>query len=191
MSDLFHEAVPAEFVAAVWRAMHATPQHTYQILTKRPDRMAKITASLPVLPNVWLGTSVESVDYLWRTDDLRKVNAVVRFVSFEPLLGSVAAADLTGIHWAIVGGESGPRARPMPRKWSARSRRHARCKGGIFLQAVGGVRKKTTGRTIEGAPSMRCRAALLCKNHLPSPRNMCARARSDEAASPRSARGVD
>ncbi len=95
MSDLFHEAVPAEFVAAVWRAMQATPQHTYQILTKRPDRMAEITASLPVLPNVWLGTSVESADYLGRIDDLRKVDAAVRFVSFEPLLGSVARADLT------------------------------------------------------------------------------------------------
>src|ERR1700757_2236140 len=73
MSDLFHEAVPAKFVAAVWDAMQATPQHTYQILTKRPDQMAKITASLPVLPNVWLGTSVESADYLGRIDDLRKV----------------------------------------------------------------------------------------------------------------------
>src|SRR5258707_3006911 len=78
MSDLFHEAVPAEFVAAVWRAMQATPQHTYQILTKRPDRMAQITASLPVLPNVWLGTSVESADYLGRIDDLRKIDAAVQ-----------------------------------------------------------------------------------------------------------------
>ena len=73
MSDLFHEAVPATFVAAVWHAMQATPQHTYQILTKRPDRMARITVSLPVLPNVWLGTSVESADYLGRIDDLREV----------------------------------------------------------------------------------------------------------------------
>jgi protein gp37 len=77
MSDLFHEAVPAEFVTAVWRAMQATPQHTYQILTKRPDRMAEIAASLPVLPNVWLGTSVESYDYFGRIDDLRKVAAAV------------------------------------------------------------------------------------------------------------------
>jgi protein gp37 len=96
MSDLFHDAVPEEFVAAVWRAMQATPQHTYQILTKRPDRMADITASLPVLPNVWLGTSVESADYLRRISDLRGVNAVVKFVSFEPLLVSVAAAEPLG-----------------------------------------------------------------------------------------------
>src|SRR4051812_25630270 len=107
MSDLFHEAVSAEFVATVWRVMQATPQHTYQVLTKRPDRLAAITVSLPVLPNVWLGTSVESAEYLERVNDLRRVTAVVRFVSFEPLLGSVAAADLTGIQWAIVGGESG------------------------------------------------------------------------------------
>jgi len=91
------KAVPAEFVAAVWGAMQATPQHTYQILTERPDPMADITASLPVLPIVWLGTSVESADYLGRISDLRKVDATVTFVSFEPLLGSVARADLTGI----------------------------------------------------------------------------------------------
>src|SRR3982074_1994545 len=92
MSDLFHEAVPAVFVAAVWDAMQTTPQHTYQILTKRPDRMAELAAPLPVLETGWLGTSVESADYLARIDDLRRVNAVVRFISFEPLLGSVAGA---------------------------------------------------------------------------------------------------
>jgi protein gp37 len=81
--------------------------------------MANITASLPVLPNVWLGTSVKSADYLGRIDDLRKIDAAVRFVSFEPLLGSVAVADLKGIQWAIVGGESGPRSRPMAEQWVA------------------------------------------------------------------------
>src|SRR5437879_13648333 len=86
MSELFHEAVPAKFIAAVSTSMQASPQHTFQILTKRPDRMAEITASLPVLENVWLGTSVESADYLSRVDDLRRVNAAVRFISFEPLL---------------------------------------------------------------------------------------------------------
>src|SRR3981081_3883611 len=105
MSDLFHEAVPAKFVAAVWDAMQATPQHTYQILTKRPDRMAQIAASLSVVPNVWLGTGVESADYLGRIDDLRKVDAAVRFVSFEPLLGSVARAELRGLQWSRVAGE--------------------------------------------------------------------------------------
>jgi protein gp37 len=117
MSDLFHDAVPAEFVHDVWAAMQSTPQHTYQVLTKRPDRMASITSSLPVLKNVWLGTSVESAEYVDRIDDLRKVRAAIRFISFEPLLGSVAHVDLSEIHWAIVGGESGPRSRPMLEDW--------------------------------------------------------------------------
>jgi len=117
MSDLFHEAVPAEFVKRVWRVMAETPWHSYQILTKRPVRMAEITSKLLVLNNMWLGTSVENADYLDRIDDLRRVPAAVRFISFEPLLGSVAGADLKDIHWAIVGGESGPRARPMLELW--------------------------------------------------------------------------
>ena len=151
MSDLFHEAVPAEFVGALWRAMQATPQHTYQILTKRPDRMAEITASLPVLPNVWLGTSVESADYLGRIDDLRKVDAAIRFVSFEPLLGSVAQADLSGIQWAIVGGESGPRSRPMAEQWVAEIEAACRkARTAFFFKQWGGVRKKSTGRHYRG-----------------------------------------
>jgi protein gp37 len=151
MSDLFHEAVPAKFVAAVWSAMRVTPHHTYQILTKRPDRMAEVTASLPVLPNVWLGTSVENADYLGRIDDLRKVDAAVKFVSFEPLLGSVARADLRGIQWAIVGGESGPRSRPMAEQWVAEI--EATCRAAttaFFFKQWGGVRKKSTGRHYRG-----------------------------------------
>jgi protein gp37 len=151
MSDLFHEAVPAKFVAAVWDAMQATPQHTYQILTKRPDQMAKITASLPVLPNVWLGTSVESADYLGRIDDLRKVDAAVRFVSFEPLLGSVARADLRGIQWAIVGGESGPRSRLMDAQWVAEIETACRkARTAFFFKQWGGKNKKATGRSLHG-----------------------------------------
>jgi protein gp37 len=151
MSDLFHDGVPAEFVAAVWRAMEATPQHTYQILTKRPDRMAEITMSLPVLRNVWLGTSVESADYLGRISDLRGINAAVRFVSFEPLLGSVAEADLTGVQWAIVGGESGPRARPMAEEWVDEIEVACRNSGAaFFFKQWGGVRKKITGRYYRG-----------------------------------------
>lgn len=151
MSDLFHEAVPAEFVAAVWKEMQATSQHTFQILTKRPDRMAEITAALPVLPNVWLGTSVESADYLGRIDDLRNVNAAIRFVSFEPLLGSVAAADLIGIQWAIVGGESGPCSRPMAEEWVGEIEAACRkARAAFFFKQWGGVRKKSTGRHYRG-----------------------------------------
>jgi protein gp37 len=148
MSDLFHEAVPAGFVADVWSAMRSTPQHTYQILTKRPERMAEIVSGLPLLPNVWLGTSVESADYLGRIDGLRKVAAAVRFVSFEPLLGSVATADLAGIQWAIVGGESGPRSRPMLKQWVDEI--ESACRGfgtAFFFKQWGGVRKKAAGRT--------------------------------------------
>ena len=151
MSDLFHEAVPAEFVDAVWGAMQATPQHTYQILTKRPDRMAAIIASRPVLPNVWLGTSVENADYLGRINELRKVRAAIRFVSFEPLLGSVARPDLIGIQWAIVGGESGPRSRPMAEEWVAEIEAACRKSGtAFFFKQWGGARKKSTGRHYRG-----------------------------------------
>jgi protein gp37 len=152
MSDLFHDAVPAEFVAVVWQSMQATPQHTFQILTKRPDRMAEMTARLPMLANVWLGTSVENADYLSRIDDLRTVsNAAVRFVSFEPLLGSVAGADLTGVQWAIVGGESGPRARPMAEAWVAEIEAACRkARTAFFFKQWGGVRKKSTGRHYRG-----------------------------------------
>ncbi|MBI5323227.1 DUF5131 family protein [Bradyrhizobium sp.] len=148
MSDLFHDAVPEDFVADVWAVMASTQWHTYQILTKRPVRMAKITAGLKMLPNVWLGTSVENAEHLDRIDALRKVNAAIRFISFEPLLGSVGAANLTGIHWAIVGGESGPRARPMLEEWVDEIEAACRPAGtAFFFKQWGGVRKKSTGRT--------------------------------------------
>jgi protein gp37 len=115
MSDLFHDKVSREFIMRVWRVMQDTPRHTYQILTKRPERMAEILSGreFHVLQNVWLGTSVEDDRVLNRLDAIRAVPAAVRFVSFEPLIGSVKSANLTGIHWAIVGGESGPRSREM------------------------------------------------------------------------------
>jgi protein gp37 len=148
MSDLFHDAVPVAFVAEVWKVMASTPRHTYQILTKRPARMADLTMRLDKLPNVWLGTSVESAEYLDRIDKMRRVRAVVRFVSFEPLLGSVAAANLDGIHWAIVGGESGPRARPMLEEWVDEIEASCRLAGtAFFFKQWGGVQKKLAGRT--------------------------------------------
>jgi protein gp37 len=151
MSDLFHEGVPVKFVSAVWDVMQRTPQHTFQILTKRPDHMAEVTASLPVLGNVWLGTSIESTEYLGRINDLRRVNAAIKFISFEPLLGSVAEADLSGIQWAIVGGESGPRSRPMSEKWVVEIEAACRKAGtAFFFKQWGGVRKKSTGRHYRG-----------------------------------------
>lgn len=148
MSDLFQDAVPADFVAQVWETMGATPQHTYQILTKRPDRMAEIAGSLPLLPNVWLGTSVENGGVLERLDHLRATPAKVRFVSFEPLIGSVSGADLRDIHWAIVGGESGPRARPLLEEWVDEI--YDLCEeagAAFFFKQWGGRNKKAAGRT--------------------------------------------
>lgn len=151
MSDLFHQKVPTSFVERVWEVMRQTPQHTYQILTKRPDRMADITQTLGLLPNVWLGTSVEGPKVIHRIDELRSVNAIVRFVSFEPLIGSVAGANLSGIHWAIVGGESGPRSRPMQVLWVDEIQAACQRFGtAFFFKQWGGKNKKRTGRTYRG-----------------------------------------
>lgn len=151
MSDLFQDAVPAEFIAAVWNVMQLTPRHIYQILTKRPDRMVEIANRLPTLPNVWLGVSVENANYIPRLDQLRCVRSTIRFVSFEPLLGSVKQADLRDIDWAIVGGESGPSARPMNAAWVYEIR-HACEKSGtaFFFKQWGGKNKKKMGRTLDG-----------------------------------------
>jgi protein gp37 len=148
MSDLFHSNVPADFIARVWTVMAETPRHTYQILTKRPDRMAEVVSGLPKLPNVWLGTSVEDGRVLHRIDDLRQVPAAIRFISFEPLIGSVAGANLEDIHWAIVGGESGPQARYMDPSWVDEI--FDRCvdaNTAFFFKQWGGKNKKATGRT--------------------------------------------
>lgn len=153
MSDLFHADVPAEFIARVWSVMERTPQHTYQILTKRPERMREVltTLGLPALEHVWLGTSVEDAAVLSRLDHLRATPAIIRFVSFEPLIGSVANADLTDIHWAIVGGESGPRARPMNQIWVDEIRLRCRTSGtAFFFKQWGGKNKKIAGRTYLG-----------------------------------------
>lgn len=153
MSDLFHDAVPADFISEVWEVMRQTPQHTYQILTKRPSRMREIAGVLNRKPlrNAWLGTTVEHSDTLWRLDELRKTPAAIRFVSFEPLLGSVAEADLSKIQWAIVGGESGPRARPMDKEWVEEIRDLCReYKTAFFFKQWGGVNKAKTGRKLDG-----------------------------------------
>jgi protein gp37 len=153
MSDLFHADVPVDFIRRVWAAMANAPQHSFQILTKRPDRMREVVRSerLDVLPHVWLGTSVEDGSVLDRLDELRATPAAVRFVSFEPLIGSVVEADLREIHWAIVGGESGPRARPMEETWVDEI--HDLCREArtaFFFKQWGGRNKKAAGRTLRG-----------------------------------------
>lgn len=152
MSDLFHEDVPVEFIRDVWSTMERTRWHTYQILTKRPERMADVLANgFPVLDNVWLGTSVEDARVVRRLDDLRRTPAAIRFVSFEPLIGSVAGAELHDIHWAIVGGESGPSARPMDSVWVDEIEAACRRVGAaFFFKQWGGTNKKAAGRTFRG-----------------------------------------
>jgi protein gp37 len=119
MSDLFHEKVSDEFIIAVWGVMRETPRHHFQILTKRPQRMAELlsTRIQDILPNVWLGTSVEDAGVADRIDHLRTVPAAIRFISFEPLIGPIGDIDLSNIDWAIVGGESGKSARPIKEDW--------------------------------------------------------------------------
>lgn len=151
MSDLFHEDVPADFIARVFATMDAAQRHTFQVLTKRSGRLAALAPSLPWSNNVWAGVSVESADYVHRIDDLRLIPAVVRFVSLEPLLGPLPALDLTGIDWVIVGGESGPGARPVDPDW-VREIRDQCLHAGIpfFFKQWGGTRKKVAGRLLDG-----------------------------------------
>ena len=153
MSDLFHADVPEAFIRRVWDVMASTPRHDYQLLTKRPDRMQAILSkpSFSVLPNVWVGTSVEGPEVLDRIEHLRATPAAIRFISFEPLIGPIVEADLRGIAWAIVGGESGPSARPMDEEWVWAIKRLCRRDGAaFFFKQWGGVNKKATGRLLGG-----------------------------------------
>jgi protein gp37 len=151
MSDLFHQAVPLSFVREVFAVIAACPRHTFQVLTKRAERLAEIAHRLPWPDNVWIGVTVEAAQYLPRLDHLRAVPAAVRFVSFEPLLGPVEDVDLDGIHWVIVGGESGPASRPMDAAW-ARHIRDQCLEAGVpfFFKQWGGVRKREAGRMLDG-----------------------------------------
>jgi protein gp37 len=153
MSDLFHADVPEDFIRKVWTVMKGTSRHDYQLLTKRPDRMRQVLsrADFEVLPNVWLGTSVESQEVTYRIDDLRRTPAAVRFISFEPLISPILAADLRDIAWAIVGGESGPKARPMDEEWVLRIQALCRAHGtAFFFKQWGGTNKKAAGRLLKG-----------------------------------------
>lgn len=164
MSDLWHARVPAEFIARVFDVMAETPQHTYQILTKRPRRLARMASTLPWPKNVWVGVSVENQDQSWRIGELQVVPASVRFVSAEPLLGPLNL-ELSGIDWVIAGGESGPNHRPIEGKWVEQLRDQCLASGvAFFFKQWGGVRAKQGGRILEGRtwdefPSSKQRAA--------------------------------
>lgn len=153
MSDLFQDGVPSSFIRRVWETMEQAHWHTYQILTKRPENMLGLLAKLgrDPLPNVWLGTSVESEKYKGRIEALQKIPARVRFVSFEPLIGSIGTVNLSNIHWAIVGGESGPRSRTMEVRWVEEIRRQCKHQNvRFFFKQWGGTNKKATGRKYRG-----------------------------------------
>lgn len=151
MSDLFHEAVPVKFVQRVFETMRATPQHTYQILTKRAERLEELARKLDWPANVWMGVSVENADYLYRIDHLRRTKAAIKFLSLEPLLGPLENMNLQGIDWVIAGGESGPGARPMKPSWVRSIRDQCQSAGVAFhFKQWGGVNKKKAGRMLDG-----------------------------------------
>lgn len=153
MSDLFQDGVPDEFIERVWRTMADANHHVYQVLTKRPENMRRAVDRLHLqpLPNVWLGTSVESAAYVSRVDELKSTPAGVRFISFEPLLSSVGRLDLHKIDWAIVGGESGPGARQIDSKWVDEIKSSCRKHGtAFFFKQWGGSNKKAAGRIFRG-----------------------------------------
>lgn len=151
MSDLFHEKVPIEFIQSVFQTMRECPQHQFQVLTKRAKRLAEVADQLTWTENIWMGVSVEDNRVVDRIDHLRSVPACVRFLSCEPLIGPLDSLNLDGIHWVIVGGESGPKSRPMSPDW-VRSIR-AQCEDAsvaFFFKQWGGVRKHATGRELDG-----------------------------------------
>jgi protein gp37 len=151
MSDLFHHDVPAEFIRGIFRTMRDCPQHTFQVLTKRSDRLRELGPSLPWPSNVWMGVSVENSRVTSRISDLAAVPARVRFLSCEPLIGPLENLNLRGIHWVIVGGESGPGARPMNPEWvESIHRQCSESNVSFFFKQWGGVRKDMTGRLLHG-----------------------------------------
>jgi protein gp37 len=151
MSDLFHEKVPLKFISKVFSVMQQARHHTFQVLTKRADRLAELSDKLPWPNNVWMGVSVESEDYTDRIDYLRATPAFIKFLSLEPLLGPLDNLNLADIDWAIAGGESGPAARPMNPDW-VRSIRDQCVDAGVafHFKQWGGVQKKQTGRVLDG-----------------------------------------
>lgn len=151
MSDLFHAKVPVAFIRDVFTVMAETPQHTYQVLTKRPGRVKKLADGLPWPPNVWLGTSVEEEDVTHRIDDLRATPAAVKFLSCEPLIGPLKHLNLDGIDWVIVGGESGARHRPMEAEWATSIRDQClTAEVSFFFKQWGGRTPKASGRELDG-----------------------------------------
>jgi protein gp37 len=151
MSDLFHEKVPVEFIQKTFAVMRQANWHQFQILTKRSARLLELNPQIEWTDNIWMGVSVENLDYTFRIEDLRRTGAMVKFLSLEPLLGPLPSLDLRGINWVIVGGESGPGARPVQEEWIKDIRDQClSAKVPFFFKQWGGVHKKKAGRLLEG-----------------------------------------
>jgi len=151
MSDLFHEDIPFDFVERVFEVIVDCEHHTFQVLTKRQERLAELAPDLPWPPNLWMGVSMENRRFVHRADYLRTVPAAVRFISAEPLLGPLEGLDLTGIHWLIAGGESGPRHRRVDAAWVTDLRdRCGDAEVAFFFKQWGGARPKSNGRLLDG-----------------------------------------
>ncbi len=151
MSDLFHEDIPIDFIKKVFTVMNNCPQHIFQILTKRSENMLKVIDEVKLTKNIWLGVTIENNRVLYRMNDLLKVNANIRFISFEPLLENINNIDLTGIDWAIVGGESGHNSRPIEEDWILNIKEACKkSKTAFFFKQWGGVNKKKNGRILQG-----------------------------------------
>jgi protein gp37 len=151
MSDLFLPNIPLSFTKKIFNVMHTAHWHTYQVLTKRADRLLELNQEIYLTPNLWMGVTVENNEYTRRIDYLRKTNAHVKFLSLEPLLGPIPNLNLDGIDWVIVGGESGPGARPVDSAWVLDIRDRCQEAGvPFFFKQWGGVNKKKAGRELEG-----------------------------------------
>lgn len=151
MSDLFHNDLPIDYIKEVFQVMNNTPQHTYQILTKREKRLEKTAPFLNWTENIWMGVSIENQTFVKRINNLVTVPAAVRFLSIEPLIGEISEIDLTDIDWVIVGGESGPNARPINPDWVRFIRDECnKFNVPFFFKQWGGKNKKKTGRTLDG-----------------------------------------
>lgn len=151
MSDLFHQSVPADYIERVFKVMNTAHWHQFQVLTKRSERLLEMSHRVFWSPNIWMGVSVENQDYTFRIDHLRRADAQVKFLSLEPLLGPLPDLNLNGIDWVIVGGESGPGARPMNPNWVKQIQAQCTHAGvAFFFKQWGGVHKKKTGRQLEG-----------------------------------------
>ena len=162
MSDIYHEEVPTDYIKRIFDVMNKNPKHIFQLLTKRPERLLKVNKELEWTPNIWQGVTVENEKYISRIDLLRKTSAKIKFISFEPLLGDVGTIDLSGIDWSIVGGESGPKSRPIELDWILNIKKQCEKQGTLFyFKQWGGTNKKRAGRELLGQTWDAIPAAML------------------------------